>query len=645
MSILKAFVLVALAAGVLLTAAQAAGVGPPQPKELPTPEPDKAAERKAATERAQAEDVKKWLAGHAVALKGVEAGQGFKDMEPLKKVVGPARIVSLGEATHGTREFFQLKHRMLEFLVTEMSFTVFAIEASMPEGFDVNEYVLTGKGDPAKALAGLYFWTWDTEEVLDLIRWMRAYNADPRHEKKVKFYGYDMQSSPRAARVALTYLDRVDPAAAAKHRPALAALANAFLQPDVDALPTEKKKELAAAAGACLKQLDDCKADYVKVTSAAEWAVARQHARVLVQFCEMNVFGLEKFAESFKARDQAMAENVGWILDHEGPGAKVVLWAHNGHVQTSKYGDMETMGMSLRKTYGREMVVFGFAFNRGGFQAIDSIDGSGKGLRSFDVEAAPAGSLDALLASAGLAVAAVDLRALPKDGPVAAWFAEPRVTRNVGAVYVEAFATQFLNAQKVQDCYDAILFVEKTTPARPNKPRAQEDMSKPPAAVANPGFEDGEAGKLPPKWYGPVGLAANSYEAVTTTDDPHSGKRCVVIRRTAGPHYGETYGRVTQVIDATAFRGQQVRLRAAVRTDVTGPGNQAHLWLEVHAKEASQPATLDGPAARPIITPTWKVIEIVREIPKDAETISFGLALVGEGRAWLDSVSVEAVSK
>ena len=79
---------------------------------------------------------------------------------PLVDMVGDAHLVALGEATHGTREFFQLKHRILELLVRERGFNVFAIEATMPEAFAVNDYVLTGRGDPAKALAGLYFWTW-----------------------------------------------------------------------------------------------------------------------------------------------------------------------------------------------------------------------------------------------------------------------------------------------------------------------------------------------------------------------------------------------------------------------------------------------------------------------------------------------------
>ena len=169
-------------------------------------------------------EVVSWIRQHAISLATSEAEHGFADLQPLKGIVGDAHLVALGEATHGTREFFQLKHRLLEFLASEMGFTIFGIEATMPEAFDLNEYVLTGVGDPAQALTGLYFWTWNTEEVLDLIRWMRRYNEDASHSKKLKFYGFDMQFSPRAAKVVLQYLRRVDPEAAEAATVALAPL-------------------------------------------------------------------------------------------------------------------------------------------------------------------------------------------------------------------------------------------------------------------------------------------------------------------------------------------------------------------------------------------------------------------------------------
>jgi len=125
----------------------------------------------------QGESPVDWMRTNAIRLTTVEAEHGFADMQALQAVVGNARIVSLGEATHGSREFFQLKHRMLEFLATQMGFTIFSIEANLPEAYRLNDYVLNGTGDPAALIRGMYFWTWDTEEVLDMVRWMRAFNA------------------------------------------------------------------------------------------------------------------------------------------------------------------------------------------------------------------------------------------------------------------------------------------------------------------------------------------------------------------------------------------------------------------------------------------------------------------------------------
>lgn len=149
-----------------------------------------------------------WLRKSAVPLKTAEAGNGFDDLEPFRSMVGDARIVSLGEGTHGTREFFQMKHRLTEFLATEMGFTIFSIEANMPEAYRLNDYVLHGRGDPRELISGMYFWTWDTKEVLEMVKWMREFNKAGKG--RVEFTGFDMQTPDVAMGIVLDFLKSHD---------------------------------------------------------------------------------------------------------------------------------------------------------------------------------------------------------------------------------------------------------------------------------------------------------------------------------------------------------------------------------------------------------------------------------------------------
>jgi erythromycin esterase-like protein len=138
----------------------------------------------------------------------VEAGHGFDDLAPFDKVVGNARIVALGEATHGTREFFQLKHRLVEFLASRKGFTIFSIEANMPEAYRLNDFVLNGKGDPKQLLKGMYFWTWDTEEVLDMILWMRDFNRSGKGH--IESTGFDMQTPTVSMEIVRAFVKQYD---------------------------------------------------------------------------------------------------------------------------------------------------------------------------------------------------------------------------------------------------------------------------------------------------------------------------------------------------------------------------------------------------------------------------------------------------
>lgn len=590
------------------------------------------------------EAVVDWIRSNAIPLSTVEAGHGFSDMERLRAVVGKARLVSLGEATHGTREFFQLKHRMLEFLVARMGFTVFGIEATMPEGFDVNDYVLTGRGDPARALSGLYFWTWDTKEVLDLIRWMRAWNADPAHQRKVKFYGFDMQSAPRAVKRTVEYLHKVDPAEAARMDETLAPIANPYVSQRLRRLPAPRRAAIDSTIALLLNRFDERRAEYARRSSPGAWALARQHARIVSQW--LALMG----PDGASVRDRAMAENIQWILQHEGPDAKMVVWAHNGHVSAAEPGPAANgMGSYLRAALGQDMVVFGFSFNRGSFQAIAGPSAMGGGLRSFEVGPAPVGSLDQTLAQAGLKTAAVDLRRLPDKGPVAEWFSRRHGTRSIGAVFIDSLAGQYYASIAVPRHFDAILFVDTTTTARRN-----ERGRRPPGAIrakpSNLDFEQGASGEIPPDWTGPLGSAGDHYRAEMTKDAPASGARCARIRSVPGRAYGEWFGNLSQTVEVASYQGKHVRLRASVRVAPAAAGAagaSAYLWLRASGAGFGPGAELlyDGMENQPIVSGGWREYSLEGDVPKGALSISYGLALVGEGTAWLDAVSLETAGK
>lgn len=407
-------------------------------------------------------EVKEWIKGNLIPLKSCEAGKGFEDLQPLKTIIGNARVVSLGEATHGTREFFKMKHRMLEFLVEEMGFNVFAIEANLPESCLVNDYVLEGKGDPGKALAGLHYWTWNTEEVLDMIRWMRGYNEDTRHTRKVRFYGIDMQYPEMAVVRVAKYLEGADPDAAQFVREKLVPLATDKSRPYP--IPERDIRPWLVTANEVLARLDAHRQAYVSKTSTEDFEISRQDARILTQWAEMCC------GASFtnEVRDRAMSENMQWVLQHEGPDTKAVLWAHNAHAQFSEswMGD-EFLGHRLRKILGKDLVAFGFSFNEGGFQAKNS--GSNEyPLQEFQVKPHPNATLDQAFASSGVPIFALNLKAVPKSGRVGQWFQSPQVTRTIGALYNEAKPDAYLFPWPITESFDAMFFVERTTRAVPN---------------------------------------------------------------------------------------------------------------------------------------------------------------------------------
>lgn len=391
-----------------------------------------------------------WIGKSAIPLTTVEAGHGFDDMVKLRKIVGHARVVGLGEATHGTREFFQMKHRMLEFLVEKMGFTVFAIEANFTESQAIDDYVLHGSGDAKAALAGAYFWTWHTAEVLDLIEWMRAYNADPKHKRKLRFYGVDMQTGAVAVKQLRDYLQKVDPDYAATVADQLTKMSN-------DAYLRAQAASLGPTIDALAERLDGRRRAYVAKSSRRAWQIARQNARLLAQQRAMNASTKGGYGE----RDAAMAANVEWISTVEPKGTRIVLWAHNGHVSKTGYAGIDSMGAHLKKDLGKRYVNFGFVFDHGGFQALHGKNG----VEALTVGDEPVDTLGATFARAGCSICVLDLRKLPAHSPAADWFGKPRRMREIGAVYTTE--DDMLSAFDFPASYDALIFIDATTSARP----------------------------------------------------------------------------------------------------------------------------------------------------------------------------------
>lgn len=408
--------------------------------------------------------VKQWLVKNAVPLKTVEAGHGLDDMKPFAKALKNVRIVGLGEGTHGSREFFQFKHRMLEFLVKDQGFTVFAIEASYPACWNINDYVLYGKGDRATALASQGFWTWDTNEVSDMIDWMRDYNQKVPESKTVKFLGFDLQHLDRAMVVIEGYLQKVAPDYLPKAEEVLKPYRlpqNQFMQRSA----ADKNAATAQLMG-LLGYFALHETRFVRMSSQAEFNETLQEARTLVQYDESYGGGSPAGA----LRDLYMAENIEYLVNSQPTGTKFVVWAHNGHIGFDKYGGgTKSMGSYLKGFYGDAYYAIGFTMEEGGLQSRDISSGGASGLKEFTLPPAPEGAVGWYCNLAGFDQFLVDFRSAPKDGPIADWLKSPHPMVSVGSGFNTKWTTaQYMAPTKLRDDYDGLFFVRKTTRARPN---------------------------------------------------------------------------------------------------------------------------------------------------------------------------------
>ncbi|MET0596130.1 MAG: erythromycin esterase family protein [Polyangiaceae bacterium] len=410
---------------------------------------------RAAAPRPTDAEIKAYLAEKAFPLATLQAGQATADLAPLKKMIGDAHIVGIGEATHGAAEFRLLWHRLIEFLVTELGFTTVAFEAGWSDALALDDYVTTGRGDPKKGLADLYYWNANTEEVLELLRWMRRYNQDPKHPKKLHFLGYDAQFSSHAVPAVIAYLDKVDAPLAARAREFLAPLREDTAENTYSALPPTEHAKTLDGIRDLLARFDGERAKWVARTSESAWSTAREHVQMIRRS--------ESIFRDESKRDFVMAETAESIFAKQPKGTKTVLIGHNFHMSAKAVHTTE-MGQLLRERHGNDYFVIGTTFSSGSLLAYGKKKpGAPPGPRpieTFTLGAPPAAGVENALALAEKSPVLVDLRGA--TGPFGDWLGSKLSMRWVGGIFRGEAGSD--TAMFPRRSYDALIYVDKITP-------------------------------------------------------------------------------------------------------------------------------------------------------------------------------------
>jgi erythromycin esterase len=424
-------------------------------------------------EPAQRDAIVAELRARAIPIASLAPGTGHEDLAALDDIIGDARIVALGEATHGTAEFFRMKHRLIEYLVERKGFTVIAFEAHWPVSEIADRYVKAGQGTAATALKELGFWVWRTQEVRDLIDWMHAYNHAPGRKQMLSFSSFDMQETKAATRCVIEVFDRIGGADAETIRQYYHGTDELYSLMDPVGLDPgarisdDEKARLRANVAEALNLVDARSEALLKTISAADYRRVRQCAAIVQQ---ASLPGASTEIEIVNSRDKAMADNVRWLLDEAFPNEKIILWAHNGHVAAiSQTPGLTPLGEHLRDLYGDSMRVIGFGFDRGQVRSKPLRGGKFVSATPIAIElpAAKPNSAEAMLGAAGLPGFLLDLRAIPASGPLGSWLGEPQPFRSVGGAYDADMPWSAYGMIELTKAFDVLVFIEESSPSVP----------------------------------------------------------------------------------------------------------------------------------------------------------------------------------
>lgn len=389
-------------------------------------------------------------------LDSFEAGGATDDLSVLGELVGNAKVVGLGESAHGSSEMFQLKHRLIEFLVNRLGFTAVALEASHAGCLAIDAYVRRGSGDPAAALSGQGYVAWDCEEVKALLTTLRRHNSATEPARQVAFWGLDSGYNAAGREIISGQLEQID---AGLRRRALQTFGTVD---DLEELWPFRlnEPEYEAPLRAAHQVLDEL--EQALNETGATSPRPQDHAKATRLLRMMRRWtGPERHD-----RSRHMGETLLDLIDQSPPGCRAVVWAHNGHIGRGSDPDAPTLGDLLADRFGGSYAPLALEFGTGSvhMRRLDADLASGD-LVTKTVEPAPAGSLPWCLSATGHQVLVVNLRDRRSQPTLDDWLDRNQVEHGIGWTHTESsqYYEQSLLAQK----YDGVAFVRSSSPTHP----------------------------------------------------------------------------------------------------------------------------------------------------------------------------------
>jgi erythromycin esterase len=302
--------------------------------------------------------------------------KSYAALEPLKEAIGDSKIVMLGEASHGTHEYYTWRSAISKILIEQMDFSFIAVEGDWPDCYRINNWVKSGEKNLTEIKEVLHAfnrwptWMWANWEVAELAEWLRAYNMNRGYGLKIGFYGLDVYSLWESMNVMVEYLEKEDPKAAETVKKAISCFEpyeeeGQYYARAVSELSASCKKEVLDI----LKEIRSKAMHYDHDPEAA--MNAEQNARIIVNAEKYysSLIGFDN--ESWNIRDRHMMETLTHLLRSHGTKAKAIVWEHNTHIGDARYTDMKNVGMInigqlAREEYGeKDVFLLGFGSYKG----------------------------------------------------------------------------------------------------------------------------------------------------------------------------------------------------------------------------------------------------------------------------------------